>query len=586
VRAPRKEVVVAITSLWNVYCFDHNLKLMWETDLSAYFDPHATLHEASILVAGHAVREDDRGMVIVGGSVLRGDLHSLSAVGHGTGTGDVLGEEATFEQEKVNHYTSAVGSGKMHGEEEGDEELRTGGVSKYFSYFAFEGERGSLRWKHEANDFTKNVDELSLSVHPQHDYKFTEEEIEDKSRKEFGEVSCQEFRESVIESLPHKWEKSDDTLFKLAHFSKHKEVAKGSTVVKKEITASKGTDPSERAGINHGNVVAKAISDMFSAAGSSDQSSHGDHPHSHSHSHDPPNVFVAHLADGIQAIHLYTGRTVCKLHLSSPGLHADINGDGLIEHIQVFGKEPGDNFLAQHAYHHALPGCSTLVTAGMPAHEVFNASVCKYKPSSSLFQHQVSPSSSLEVQLPALLPLSSHRIAADPHHDCKQTKYDLVFLNSYGEVTCLSTQGHRKWSVQSGSSWQTQGGSIEDADSIVPTITTMELRIGGHNDVILSAGATSANILSVNGKKMRTLGFPEKPTLPLQVMDFNADGLNDIVLCTSDGFYGYAQVRHFSTVPFTGLLGCLVIAMIAVYVSLHGVGKKAKVTRGTDVVDD
>ncbi len=48
-----------------------------------------------------------------------------------------------------------------------------------------------------------------------------------------------------------------------------------------------------------------------------------------------PNVLVAHLQEGIEAVQLDTGRTLCKLHLPSPGLHADLNADGLMDHIQV-----------------------------------------------------------------------------------------------------------------------------------------------------------------------------------------------------------------------------------------------------------
>jgi hypothetical protein len=48
-----------------------------------------------------------------------------------------------------------------------------------------------------------------------------------------------------------------------------------------------------------------------------------------------PNVLVAHLEEGIEAVHLYSGRTLCKLHLPAPGLHADINGDGVLDHVQV-----------------------------------------------------------------------------------------------------------------------------------------------------------------------------------------------------------------------------------------------------------
>lgn len=81
-----------------------------------------------------------------------------------------------------------------------------------------------------------------------------------------------------------------------------------------------------------------------------------------------PNVVVAHQKEGIEAIHLPTGRTLCKvgpssyssgheqaydfaypfftllvslnssylqLHLLEGGLHADINGDGVLDHVQV-----------------------------------------------------------------------------------------------------------------------------------------------------------------------------------------------------------------------------------------------------------
>ena len=51
-----------------------------------------------------------------------------------------------------------------------------------------------------------------------------------------------------------------------------------------------------------------------------------------------PNVWVAHLRDGIQAVGLHTGRTICKLHLASPGLHVDLNGDGVLDHLQVTGQ--------------------------------------------------------------------------------------------------------------------------------------------------------------------------------------------------------------------------------------------------------
>jgi hypothetical protein len=83
-----------------------------------------------------------------------------------------------------------------------------------------------------------------------------------------------------------------------------------------------------------------------------------------------PNAIVAHEKEGIEAVHLASGRTICKvyriypcnlfyfnsmqpysispltcfsfwnyshfqLHLTEGGLHADINGDGVLDHVQV-----------------------------------------------------------------------------------------------------------------------------------------------------------------------------------------------------------------------------------------------------------
>ena len=53
-----------------------------------------------------------------------------------------------------------------------------------------------------------------------------------------------------------------------------------------------------------------------------------------------PNVLVAHLRDGIEVVGLQTGHTLCKLHLASPGIHTDLNGDGVLDHIQAVGVLP------------------------------------------------------------------------------------------------------------------------------------------------------------------------------------------------------------------------------------------------------
>jgi hypothetical protein len=84
-----------------------------------------------------------------------------------------------------------------------------------------------------------------------------------------------------------------------------------------------------------------------------------------------PNVVLAHKKEGIEVVHLASGHTICKvckiypnnlilryligtvfapliwflldffcfqLHLTEGGLHADINGDGVLDHVQVCWK--------------------------------------------------------------------------------------------------------------------------------------------------------------------------------------------------------------------------------------------------------
>lgn len=52
-----------------------------------------------------------------------------------------------------------------------------------------------------------------------------------------------------------------------------------------------------------------------------------------------------------------------------------------------------------------------------------------------------------------------------------------------------------------------------------------------------------AVVVSEHGHVLAELELPSPPTQPLLLADFNGDGLNDIVLVTSNGLYGYVQVN-------------------------------------------
>jgi hypothetical protein len=94
-------------------------------------------------------------------------------------------------------------------------------VSRHFDYFAFEGAAGEPRWSHRAGAFHgEEVAAASEALTPQHSFKLDAEKL---AARHYGELSCREFRESVLHALPHQWERPADTRLEEAAFFRHRE---------------------------------------------------------------------------------------------------------------------------------------------------------------------------------------------------------------------------------------------------------------------------------------------------------------------------------------------------------------------------
>eukprot|EP00798_Chlamydomonas_sp_ICE-L_P012029 gene12029-15131_t len=178
VRPPRKQVVVVLTASWQVLCFDHNLNLLWERDVRMNFPHHAHIKE---------VRAGDRGLIVVGASVERGDILS--------------GEGLESASTKTTDLGMAFGDDDIL-----KEQLRTD--SRHFSYFAAEAESGDQRWHHTSTDFHKDLEEEARELIPQHDFRLDAEKLEGRH---FGESSCRDYRNSLLHILPHSWDRPSDT---------------------------------------------------------------------------------------------------------------------------------------------------------------------------------------------------------------------------------------------------------------------------------------------------------------------------------------------------------------------------------------
>lgn len=587
VHARRKQVIVVVTESWAVLCFDHNVKLLWEAHLDDHFPGHAELHEVAVAITPHNVREKDRGLVVVGGSV------QLGKIGLRNGAVEEDLDRELADADAAARHAERLGEGGAL-EEDGaaTSDGRGTDTSRHFSYHAFNGGDGQRRWKHQGADYHRDEREVSEALIPQHNYKLDAAAL---AGRHVGEVSCRDYREAVLRQLPHKWTSVHDTRLDVVHFEKHARQAHAAPLRGPGAAGGDpgGRDPRLHHGVDPDNRAAQALqraagwarAPVPAAGGEGGGAARRARRHER---RGPKNALVAHLEEGIEIVHLFTGRTICKLLLPAPGLHADLNADGVIDHVQAFGGNPhSDSHFAAH-HGQEVPGCWAVATSGLPVREqVFNASICRYvgeggRSASGRTFGVRDGAFSLEVAQPALLPVpqTERQKAAQRRH--ARRKSDVLFMNSRGEVTSVDRRGARQWSVQAGTGWTSFVGELE-ARKVAPTLEAFEIRRGTHGEAVLAAGAYSAAVLSRTGRALGTLELPAPPVQPMLVVDWSGDGYNDLVLVTADTVYGYQQIHHAGGMPYAALVGVLVVVMSVIYFSHHGYGARVKRARGTEL---
>lgn len=590
VRPPHKQVLVVVTSSWHVMCFDHNLKLLWEHTMEENLPPHAHLDQVSVYISHQRVREGDRGVVVVGGSLDMGDLEDREGL-EGADE-DMLEEQLRMELEALAHSTSAGKDAVL--ENLSDTAGATAGVdtSRHFSYYCFEGAKGIERWRHDSKSFHKDLEELQNELVPQNNYRLDAERL---NSRHFGEASCRDFRESVLFALPHYWASTSDTRLDPAYFVKHRE-GKGVQKHRLAATTTKGSRESQSLPHLPGSHSGSTLTSGGIARWFSNRGQTSNLPPLAKMTVEPPkpnhtiNALVAHLQEGLEAIHLYTGRTLCELHLVEGALHVDLNGDGVMDHIQVYGgsdksrllpgDSPGSNYLGH---------CTAVATSGVPPMDrLFTIQLCH-----GTKRHEVGgglldggngddEEEDLEFAPPVALPI--------PRMDGKYSKvlgrrHMLVFMKSNGEVGAYNYMGDLLWELDFNTQWSNQPGS----PIVKPTLAAMALYTHAIPTTILAAGADQAVILSERGYPLAFLNLPQPPSHPLLVVDYNGDGLNDLILVAHEGIFGYQQVHHMGGLHLSALMLTMIIAMGVVYYTQQyepsksmARGRKVRSTEYTD----
>ncbi|KAJ6929902.1 hypothetical protein NC652_013690 [Populus alba x Populus x berolinensis] len=522
---PLKQVLVVVTSGWSVMCFDHNLKKLWETNLQEDFPHNAHHREIAISISNYTLKHGDSGLVIIGGRMeMQPHIYS-----------DPFEEIGMAEKNAEQHRRSA--SEKEPSENSGTMNLR------HFALYAFAGRTGALRWSRKNENIEPQSSDAASQLIPQHNYKL---DVHALNSRHPGE------------------DRREDTVLQLSHFRHHKRKTS------KKSNGKTTNYPFHKPEENHppGKDSAKKISNLIGEAAKYAGSTKSKKPSKYIPTITNytqlwwlPNVVVAHQKEGIEAVHLASGRTLCKLHLQDGGLHADINGDGVLDHVQAVGGNGAEQTVVSGSME-VLQPCWAVATSGVPVREqLFNASICHHHSPLILFQHGDfgrnfgrTDVSSLEVATPILIP------RGDGHRHRKGSHGDVVFLTNRGEVTSYSPglHGHDavwQWQISTGATWSNlpSPSGMMEGGMVVPTLKAFSLRARDNQQMILAAGDQEASVISPGGSIQTSVDLPAPPTHALICEDFSNDGLTDLIVVTSNGVYGFVQTRSPGALFFSTL---------------------------------
>ncbi len=225
-----------------------------------------------------------------------------------------------------------------------------------------------------------------------------------------GEVGWQVFRGSMMSQLPHAWFYREDTHLSIQHFRKQPASARAAPVSDEDAAQTKSN----------------------------------------------PNVVVAHLSDGVQVVHMYTGRPLTHIALADSILYDDTNADGVIEDVRAT-SDPGT----------VRDQCVGVSLAGLPSTaKMFNVSICEPR-ASGLFDRLFNPRSrpnresrgrgrsnigtKLFAPVRAANPISLSRRG----RSSDQQEKDVLFLVSTGRLTSFRSRGQLNWMIDTIAQWPT-----------------------------------------------------------------------------------------------------------------------------------
>lgn len=510
----RQMVIVVVTEGWAVICFDHNLNKMWEKSVTVHHPHGMYLGEIAILITSHRVQTKDIGLVVIGGKMVPVDFIGVKNAG---GT-------VTDKNEEMFRTADQYDDEQVETEE--DDGTDGSIESPKFVYYGFEGFKGAVRWIQDPFDELEQFEETqSLNTHnvlqPQH--------------LDTYNVDWIHYIYSLIEQLPHLWLTRRDTQMKLIHLTdKHKPGR----------TSASTTTPDPLFGQSQSRKTDAGVPE--------------------------PNAIVIHQSDGIEVIHLYTGTRICKLPLDQGMLYADVNNDGVVDSVFGIGQRDTDSQttpLTSEKYE-----CVGFAMSGLPPHHIlFNSSLCAKRnlnkgvknrgnKADVVPQFVAPPLAHMTFRAPITIGTQGsfiHSIRSKATEKPLQA-WATVFLLSNGMVVSIAHDGERRWSAQTRSDWS-DGSPTQKRIALYSTE-------GDEEDIVVVLGSKTLTLLWLEtGSVAQTVEIADIGSGDLVVADFNNDGLNDLIIVTSKGYFGFASARQVGALLLVGLFLVVMLTSVIIF---------------------
>lgn len=667
----RKRFIVVVLTSWTVLCFDHRLKLQWETSASriqTVLSIGPLVHrEVATLISSISIVKGDRGVVIVGGSMMLRD-------GVDDGTFEISGDRV---QEDTDGSDSQDYASEVLLQKTRDEYYGKVKRAEHFNYFAFDGKTGAVRWKHEDGP---NMEQEDLTPDDmdvgskENGYRMTKADLRhmnvdgggsgSSSKSGNGDneedrttMNWKEFRSSVLHSLPHTWSERSDTSLNVAHYSRDRHHRK-STKWTSHLSSS--TNPTKASSSSSSHYETDTKEAMKKS------SNHLLTQNRNQHLLDP-NVIVAHTRRGLEVLHVYTGRTVTRVPMpetrfgGGSGAYVDVNGDRVIDHVQgIPGLEEEENIesgsknegaaadqndieaeeeeeedvsetISQkgrnhgRSSHYNVPSCWVQTVSGIPPLEqIWEGSLCgdshtngdngnngENGASDGSISNRMMQTAVEEPNGGAVRDVNDRARVVPPlflrHRGAVNGRpkavrpFDVVMLVSTGVMTKYGPTGNVVWQTNTDSKWHrdpfAHRNTPRDVDAFAPSTVAMALdannknnqNINHHdnndndqntylssnqNDVEMIVGVGDTHLVLVSmesGAQMERVELSAPPTGNVVVGDFNNDEMNDIIVVTRNGIYGYVTQTTIRS-RFTFILLIFVLMMIGFLVVLQVFG--------------